>query len=205
MAVLHQATLTPTKLELLSSWLPRFSWYEESDLARVASYRFDDPAGEVGIETLIVKGTDGPLLQAPLTYRAAPLDGAEAFLIGTTDHSVLGQRWVYDGCGDPAYVQALATAILTGGAQADEFVERDGELVPRAATTWVRGSGDGEAEPVDTLLRVDDNDPILIHTDRFELVIPRVLPAEEEPETPRLTGRWEGQETPLLLAYIRRP
>jgi len=33
----------------------------------------------------------------PLTYRGAPLDGAEDALVGTTEHGVLGRRWVYDG------------------------------------------------------------------------------------------------------------
>jgi maltokinase-like protein len=204
MAVLHRATLSPTKLELLATWLPRCPWYQESELARVASYRFDDPAGEVGVETMIVRGTDRPVIQVPLTYRAAPLSGAEAYLIGTTDHSVLGPRWVYDGCGDPVYVQALATAILTGGTQADEFVDHDGELVRREATTWVNGSGAGETELVGSVLRVDDGDPVRILTDQFEFVIPRILPTDDRPEPLRLTGRWEGQDAPQPLAYLRR-
>ena len=40
----------------------------------------------------------------PVTYRDAPLPGADAWLIGTMDHSVLGKRWVYDGVGDPVYL-----------------------------------------------------------------------------------------------------
>jgi hypothetical protein len=43
----------------------------------VSAYRFDDPAGEVGIETLLVRRGAGPVLQVPLTYRGAPLAGAE--------------------------------------------------------------------------------------------------------------------------------
>src|SRR5215218_7739419 len=99
MALLHRAEITPTKLELLDAWLPTRAWYRgpaDPGLAKVGAFRFDDPAGEVGIETLLVQAGDGPVLQVPLTYRAAPLAGAEPWLIGTTEHSVLGRRWVYD-------------------------------------------------------------------------------------------------------------
>ena len=65
MAILHQAELRPSKLELLANWLPTQDWsgvgqLAVSDLHRVASYRFDDPAGEVGIETMIVRAGEGP-------------------------------------------------------------------------------------------------------------------------------------------------
>ena len=52
---------------------------------------------------MLVAVGDGPVYQVPMTYRGMPLDGADAFLIGTTDHSVLGRRWVYDACGDPVF------------------------------------------------------------------------------------------------------
>lgn len=76
MALLHRANLHPTKLELLAAWLPGRSWFhgqDTADLVRVAGYRFDDPAGAVGIETMLVKAGDGPVHQVPLTYRGAPL------------------------------------------------------------------------------------------------------------------------------------
>ena len=63
MAILYpQATLRPTKLELLTPWMPTRAWYRgpaEPVLTRVAGYRFDDPGGEVGIETLLVQAGDG--------------------------------------------------------------------------------------------------------------------------------------------------
>src|ERR1700754_199567 len=102
MATIHQATLTPTKLDLLSAWLPGRHWYPDftvDGLQRVAACRFDDPAGEVGVEMFVVRGTDGPLVHVPMTYRGAPLDDGELTLIGTTEHSVLGTRWVYDAVG----------------------------------------------------------------------------------------------------------
>jgi hypothetical protein len=124
MAVIHRTTLEPTKLELLTGWLPSRPWYHgdaaEPRLAKAGGFRLDDPKGEVGIEFMVVTDTSGPEPAAylvPLTYRGAPLDGAEHALIGTAEHGVLGQRWVYDGCHDPVLVAELAT-LLEGRAQA---------------------------------------------------------------------------------------
>src|SRR3954454_19487561 len=100
--VFPNATLTPSKRELMDAWLPTRSWFDgDLDRKPVGSFRFDDPDGEVGIEFFLLGGTGGPTVLVPMTYRAAPLDDAEEHLIGTTEHSVLGSRWVYDGCGDP--------------------------------------------------------------------------------------------------------
>jgi len=94
MATIHQATLTPTKLELLEAWLPGRHWYPSDTVAglrRIAACRFDDPAGEVGIEIFIVRAGDGPLVQVPLTYRGAPMEDAEHWLIGTMEPA----KWFY--------------------------------------------------------------------------------------------------------------
>src|SRR5213080_4022406 len=119
MALVHRATLSPSKQELIESWLPTRSWAAGRRVAgKLAEYRFDDPAGEVGVETILWRTDDGAVLQTPLTYRAAPVADAETYLIGTSEHSVLGHRWVYDGCGDQVWAATLAAAILTGGTQA---------------------------------------------------------------------------------------
>src|ERR1700712_1882954 len=144
MALIYQATLNPSKLELLSGWVPSQPWIGDVDasvLEAVGAYRFDDPAGQVGIETHLLQTADGPLLQVPLTYRNHPLAGAEAALLATMQHSVLGERWVYDGCADSVYVTAMATAILTGGTEAAHEVVTDSGTVPRPTTTRVVGSG----------------------------------------------------------------
>jgi Maltokinase N-terminal cap domain len=94
MATIHNATLNPSKLTLLNAWLPSRTWFTGvADVQRVGAYRFDDPAGEVGIESFLLQAGDGSVLHAPLTYRGAPLAGAEEFLVGTIEHSVLGRRW----------------------------------------------------------------------------------------------------------------
>lgn len=124
MAVIHRTTLKPTKLELLTSWLPTRPWYEggpgEPELTKAGGFRLDDPEGEVGIEFMVVtvaSGADPAAYLVPLTYRGAPLDGAEHALVGTLEHGVLGRRWVYDGCHDPVLVDQLL-ALIEGRAQA---------------------------------------------------------------------------------------
>jgi hypothetical protein len=127
---------------MLGDWVPRQSWLGSADasaLEVVGAYRFDDPAGEVGIETHLVRTADGQVVQVPVTYRGAPMSGAEASLITTMQHSVLGERWVYDACVDPVYVSALATAILTGGTEAELQFAAPSER--REVTTRVSGSG----------------------------------------------------------------
>ncbi|GAB1327475.1 maltokinase N-terminal cap-like domain-containing protein [Streptomyces sennicomposti] len=124
MAVIYRTTLEPTKLELLTGWLPTRPWYQGGsgapELAKAGGFRLDDPEGEVGIEFMVAADSAGPHPAAylvPLTYRGAPLDGGEAALIGTTEHGVLGRRWVYDGCQDPVLVAQLA-ALVDGRAEA---------------------------------------------------------------------------------------
>lgn len=93
MALVHHATLAPTKQQLVTAWLPTRSWGRgRSVVDKLAEYRFDDPDGEVGIETILFRCSDDTLVQVPLTYRAAPLPGADGLLVGTAEHSFLGPR-----------------------------------------------------------------------------------------------------------------
>ena len=178
MALVHRATLDPTKQELVEAWLPSQPWVAGRAIAdKVAEYRFDDPDGEVGVETILWSLDDGTVIQTPLTYRAAPLEGAEASLVGTTEHSVLGSRWVYDGCGDPVWAETLATAILTGGTQAQMVIEHDGQLVDVPARMQVRGSGAApfghSLTPVESV--TTDGDVTVVRSDGIELQLPRVV------------------------------
>lgn len=122
MAVIHQTTMQPTKLELLTTWLPTRQWHTGGEVqpARVGGFRLDDPAGEVGIEFMAMtdgEGDEATTYLVPMTYRAGPLEGAEHALIGTSEHGVLGTRWIYDGAHDPVLAAQLY-ALLTGRAQA---------------------------------------------------------------------------------------
>jgi hypothetical protein len=201
MALLHRATLHPTKLELLAAWLPTRSWYGRppGEVERVAAFRFDDPAGAVGVETMLVRGDGGPVFQVPLTYRDAPLAGGEEFLLGTAEHSVLGRRWVYDACGDPVYVTALVEAVFGRVAQADEFLDVDGELKRRNPSMRVAGTGGSGGPAAGTIRRVADGDPTLILTETVELAVVRCLPGADGAAGPALTGTWDGQAEPLPL------
>lgn len=129
------ATLTPNKLELLKAWLPGQPWFsgDAADLVLAGQFRFVDPAGEVGIQVMLVT-SGGVLYHVPVTYRGAPLEGAEAALIGTMDHSVLGKRWTYDALVDPVYRVELLRTIV----EADEGA---GVSEGAAPTTPVHGSG----------------------------------------------------------------
>ncbi len=133
-AKIHDAELKPSKLELLAGWLPDQSWFagEAGDLSRVAAYRFIDPEGEVGIETLLVASAGG-LYQVPLTYRAEPLDDEFAVLVGTIEHSELGTRYCYDATSDPVYVAELIRVI--------HEADNEAELSLGEKSMTVRGSG----------------------------------------------------------------
>lgn len=115
--------MSPTKLELLETWLPNKPWYEgrnKPDLSKAGGWRLDDPAGEVGIEFMVVNDTSGaePVsYHIPLTYRGAPLDHFDHALIGTAEHGVLGKRWIYDGVQDPV-LNAQLVAFVRGQAEA---------------------------------------------------------------------------------------
>ena len=61
-------------------------------------------------------GPSPVVYQVPMTYRAAPLLGAEGALIGTTEHGVLGTRWVYDAPHDDVFVDRLL-ALIQGQAE----------------------------------------------------------------------------------------
>lgn len=209
MALIHRAQIRPTKVELIGGWLPSQPWYvgePNPDVESLGAYRFDDPAGEVGIDTHLVRADGGQILHVPMTYRAAPLAGGEPWLIGTTEHSVLGKRYVYDACGDPVYANALAAAILAGGRQAEEYVETDGRREFRTPTAQVTGSGDSarQLSTVDTVADLSsstDGAVTTIRTTGWELRLLRVIdPKMEATGDYTLTGTWSSQPTPALLA-----
>lgn len=183
MAVLHQATLTPTKAELVASWLPRTPWFggEQATARPVGAYRFDDPAGQVGIESHLFD-VDGVLVHVPLTYRAQPLAGAEDWLVGTMEHSVLGTRWVYDALGDPVYRVELSRVIRDGDRQVRMWVETPEGQVEREPTMQVRGSGEAGPDSV-----------VVVRS-------PGTVDASVSPAV--LTGTWDGQDEPVVLVYL---
>jgi hypothetical protein len=191
-----QATLTPSKLELMRAWLPRQAWFsgDASDLAMAGQFRFVDPAGAVGIQVMLVT-SGGVLYQVPLTYRDAPLAGGEDALADTMEHSVLGTRWTYDALADPVYQNELLRTIVEADTAA-------GVPAGAAATTPVHGSGADGVELQPGERHGDDligYGPYTIHVDRH--------PDEAEPigALGVLTATLElaGEEATLVLAELR--
>ena len=211
MATIHPgATLVPGKLELLQAWVPTQPWAGDLGTAALevaGAYRFDDPAGEVGTETFLLRTGDGTVLQVPVTYRAQPLDGA--VLVGQAEHSVLGTRWVYDGPTDPVYAAALAAALLTGTPQAQlEDQTPEGPVVREpTARVHVDGAlGTVGPPPTDAEVAVSTaGTTTVLATGVAELVLLRVLGGAEEGAVGGsvLRGTWAGQDTPVLLAFAR--
>lgn len=174
MAIIHRATITPTKLELLEEWLGG-DLPGASGLQQIGSYRFDDPDGEVGIEALLVT-RGGPVRQVVLTYRAAPLEGADHHLITTMEHSALGQRWVYDAQGDPVALAAYQRALA--GQQEQAALEIwDGDTLVDTRKPTVELSVRDAATSLDGL-------DVQLATE--------VAPAS--PAGPALFARWDGGE-----------
>lgn len=208
-AFLYQAELVPSKIEILNSWVPSRPWLagvDRSALEPVGTYRFDDPDGEVGIETHLLRTADGQVIQVPVTYRGAPLEDAASLLITTTQHSILGQRWVYDACGDPVYARALATTVLTGGCEAElDLVTESGLQRRGEPTVRVRGSGVAgtEVPPVGAVRYTAEDRFSVIATEDLELLVLRVVgnDTNEGHGAPTLTGTWPGRDEPALLAW----
>ncbi|QOV38467.1 1,4-alpha-glucan branching protein [Streptomyces ferrugineus] len=207
MAIIHRTTLKPTKLELLTSWLPTRPWYAgggEPRLEKSGGFRLDDPEGEVGIEFMVTTDVSGPepvSYFVPLTYRGAPLDGAEHALVGTAEHGVLGPRWAYDGCHDPVLVAQL-WALVEGRAraQAQSLTDTEDREVTRSCT------GPGLTATEDRALVADDAEGTrLTATDGTTLRLHRALrPAPQatallpEGATGHIGGAWQLPDGPRV-------
>jgi hypothetical protein len=142
MSIIHQATLTPSKRDLIEAWLDQQPWGGTGDIDLLGSYRFDDPAGEVGVEAMVLRRGD-LLLHMPLTYRSAPLPNSEPHLIGTAEHSALGTRWVYAAAADPVAMECFTRALQGEQDQADmELWDGDTLLERRASKVRVHPETD---------------------------------------------------------------
>ncbi|MFJ8249642.1 1,4-alpha-glucan branching protein [Streptomyces sp. NPDC094466] len=161
MATIHDTTLTPSKLELLTGWLPRQSWYagsgETPELVKAGGFRLDDPEGEVGIEFMVVADTAGqdPVAYlVPLGYRGAALEGVPGeALIGTSDHGVLGTRWIYDGAHDPV-VRARLRALLRGEAKPQQ--QNVSDALDPTVIVHDAGAGQGVDVRINRVLRATE-------------------------------------------------
>jgi Maltokinase N-terminal cap domain len=202
MATIYRTTLTPSKLELLTGWLPSQPWYRPTGqrpaLTRAGGFRLDDPAGEVGIEFMVV--TDGQDSGAtaylvPLTYRGSARGDSGEGLIGTAEHGVLGRRWVCDGTRDPVLVTQLV-ALIQGAAKPQAQSQSDtpdptvlsrpaasGTLAPAGFTVL----GDG---PDGTDLRVEVGE-----SGALAVRIHRILtPMDDAGDEGGVTATWQATD-----------
>ena len=220
MAEIHKTTLEPSKLELLTRWLPSRRWYTGKSasgepvvpvLRKFGGYRLDDPEGEVGLEVLFVQDFSGllPVLyQVPLSYRGAPLEGAEHALVGTTEHGVLGTRWVYDATADPVFAAAFVD-LLVGRSRAQHQSTSNTEE-PRVTATTLGPAGHvrlvshevltGEQSNTSLLCTLADTSgqplaPIMVKLFRVvspgenpDVVLPAALSAAGSPNVPLVFG-----------------
>ncbi|GAA1258122.1 hypothetical protein GCM10009677_05960 [Sphaerisporangium rubeum] len=191
MAHIHRTTMTPGKLELLTGWLPKQSWYLNTaappELVKAGGFRLDDPEGEVGIEFMVVADTtprEPVAYLVPMTYRGAPLtDAPHDALIGTSEHGVLGRRWIYDALHDPVATTQLHALL-------------------RAEATPQHQSESDTPDPTVTVHRPLTDDP-------FEIRLTRVLrPLDPSAESPgSLTAGWtwpDGTTTRGVFATAAR-
>ena len=202
----HTASISPSKQELAEAWVPTRTWgADRTVVKKIAEYRLDDPAGEVGVETILWRLDDDSICQVPFTYRAAPLMGAEAHLIDTMEHSALGRRWIYDGCGDPVWAAGLVHAIRTGGTQSPMFFEQDGQRVDVPPRMTVRGTGSEDLAPSPVVLghAVDDGASTSVLVDGVPLVLHRILTPGTADED-ALVGRIGEDPTSYVLAALSR-
>jgi hypothetical protein len=215
MALVYNAEIRPSKLDLVKAWAPTQPWFPgtaDAEFALAGAFRFDDPEGEVGVETLLFSVGDDVVVQVPLTYRGAPLEGGEAHLLTTMEHSVLGDRWVYDGAADPVFIATTATAILTGGSQAELLVPVEGSdsVARREPTALVTGSGT-EVSAVslpavtDVVVR-NEGGLTLVEAGGIRLAIARVVSEgamSSIADAEVLAGTWAGQDrrVPLVAAW----
>jgi hypothetical protein len=209
MAVIHRTTLTPGKLEMLAEWLPTQPWYRGHDggpdLARVGGFRLDDPDGQVGLEFMVVTdAATGTTYHVPLTYRARELPGAETGLIGTSEHGVLGRRWIYDGARDPVLATQLV-ALMQG--RAEPQAQSESHTPDLTVTTGPPAPGvpPPGAEPavvastaVGTELQLAGGLTVWIN---------RILRAGEEDSGPHVSATWklpDGTVARAVFATARR-
>ena len=219
MAKIHHTTLKPTKLELLTEWLPARPWYRGGAatpvLAKSGGFRLDDPEGEVGIEFLVATDTSGAEPVAylvPMTYRAAPLAGAEDALVGTLEHGVLGKRWVYDGCHDPVLISELF-ALIEGRAPAVAQSISD-TLDPEVVRSYRGGPRrlDGlTPEPVDDEegTRLSTPDGAVLHIHRVLRPVAGLRAAPPEDAVGHVARHWQNPDgaevAAVFLTLTSRP
>lgn len=219
-AKIYDTTLEPSKEAVVAAWITTQPWYRggpRPTLAKIGAFRFVDPEGEVGMETLLLReedaGEDAPTYQVPLTYRSDLIPGVEP--IGSLKHGVLGLRYVNDGALAPRYLAELIRVVLTGDDQAELSTGEPPSVTVRGSgraevttvtmKTW-RATADAEGDNIDVEVDVDGR-PC-----HFAIRLPRqlgeiVLVGSADGELAQtLDARWieeSGVERTATVAVVR--
>jgi hypothetical protein len=195
MAIIHRTTMRPTKLELLTAWLPTRQWYQGDgatpELTKVGGFRLDDPEGEVGIEFMAATDASGDravTYHVPMTYRAAPLDDADDALIGTSEHGVLGRRWIYDGTRDRTMVAGLC-ALLIG--EAEPQAQSINNTPDPTVTSYFAG---GDLEAGEFLNATDTPDATYLLVKDLSVRVNRVLVPDAGVPLGYVTAGWAAPD-----------
>ncbi|MBG0741660.1 1,4-alpha-glucan branching protein GlgB [Paeniglutamicibacter antarcticus] len=111
--------LTAGIAELLTTWLPDQRWYPAKGstvaLHSAGGFRLADSSPDkgadagVGLEVHFIAVDDGnrtQVLQVPLSFRSAPLAGADAALVAEIEDPALGRLWIYDAPHDQVFISA---------------------------------------------------------------------------------------------------
>jgi Maltokinase N-terminal cap domain len=212
MAIIHNTTMSPGKLDLLTAWLPGQPWYRqrghEPELVKAGGFRLDDPQGAVGIEFMVVTDKSGGrtnTYQLPLTYRPSALAGADGALIGTSEHGVLGHRWIYDGVHDPVLLAQLIALIQREAepqaqnlsSTADPTVT--GQSVAKGSLALARSAVTANG-PFHTDLRLETTSTDAVHAGELTLRVNRILrpgdsnDARRDAGPPCLYATWRSDD-----------
>ena len=215
--------------ELLPSWMVRQRWYAGKGrvpvLRRIGGLRLQDPTGEVGIDVHLLldeSGASPTIYQVPLTYRGAPLAGADHALVATVEEighgrqGLISTRYVYDAPHDPAFATALLRLMLDGATATSDWAvsgEPAGSSVARGhrVTTAIPGQLisshvlKGEQSNTSIILDLADtlgvpSNPlicklfrVLHHGDNPDVVVQSALAASGSTRVPRSVGHVVGQ------------
>ena len=221
--------------ELLPPWMVRQRWYAGKGrvpvLRRIGVLELRDPAAEVGIKVhlLLDESGQGPTVyQVPLTYRRAPLAGADHALLATverTGHGGDGRDgtcYVYDAPHDPVFATALLGLMLEEATstsdEAHGFCVARGHRVATTSPGQLHTSRVLEGEQSNTSIILDLVDTrgtpsyplicklfrVLHHGDNPDVVVQSALASAGSTRVPRsvghVVGRWPDTGAPDGMA-----
>ncbi|WP_323368705.1 maltokinase N-terminal cap-like domain-containing protein, partial [Ornithinicoccus halotolerans] len=204
-----------TVTELLEQWLGARRWYAGKGRAPRLRSRgvlawpsAGGAAGEdaVRVESHLVTDESGPepvLYHVPLTLRADPVEALHTALVGTVGEG--GQRrYVYDGCQDQVYVQALLDTVHDGR----EVPAASGQEAPSAA-----GHPVGQPAPRPEVTRAavltgeQSNTSVIVETASGPRIVKvfRVLHPGDNPDVAVQAALAEGgsQLVPQPMGYLQ--